>query len=125
LDRLGLKLDVHRPVEKYPIAVQQMIEIAKALSFDAKVIVMDEPTSALNAPEAEKLFKLIRDLKRQGCGIVYISHKMEEIESLADRITVLRDGQYVGTADAVDLPVPKLIQWMVGREVAERSERRP
>jgi ABC-type sugar transport system ATPase subunit len=125
LDRLGLKLEVHRPAEQYPIAVQQMIEIAKALSFDAKVIVMDEPTSALNAPEAEKLFELIRDLKRQGCGIVYISHKMEEIESLADRITVLRDGRHVGTADAADLPVPKLIQWMVGREMAERSERLP
>jgi ribose transport system ATP-binding protein len=123
LERLGLDLDVKRPVEQFPIAVQQLIEIAKALSLDARVVVMDEPTSALNAPEVEKLFALIADLKRQGRGIVYISHKMEEIELLADRITVLRDGRNVGTAAAVDLPPAKLVQWMVGREMAARSER--
>ena len=93
-------LDVRRPVEEFPIAIQQLIEIAKALSCDARVIVMDEPTSALNAPEVETLFGLIRSLKKRGCGIVYISHKMEEIEHIADRITVLRDGEWVGTANA-------------------------
>jgi ABC-type sugar transport system ATPase subunit len=125
LAQLGLTLDVDQPVEQHPIAVQQLIEIAKALSLDAKVIVMDEPTSALTAPDAERLFALIRDLRARDRGIVYISHKMDEIEALADRITVLRDGRYIGTAPASDLPVSKLIPWMVGREVAERSARTP
>ena len=121
--QLGLNIDVRQPVEKFPIAVQQLIEIAKALSQKAKIIVMDEPTSALNAPEVEKLFELIQVLKSQGCGIVYISHKMEEIERIANRITVLRDGQWIGTAAAEELPVPKLIQWMVGRELGEQFPR--
>ena len=99
------------------------MEIAKALAQDARVVVMDEPTSSLSAPEVSKLFQLIADLKRQGCGIVYISHKMEEIERIGDRITVLRDGQYVGTAPAAELPVAKLIGWMVGRESSEQSAR--
>ena len=122
--QLGLDVDVRQPVEQFPIAVQQLIEIAKALSRNAQVIVMDEPTSALNAPEVEKLFDLIQWLKRRGCGIVYISHKMEEIERIADRITVLRDGQWIGTAAAKDLPAPRLIQWMVGREMDEQFSRR-
>jgi len=85
---------------------------------------MDEPTSALNAPEVKRLFDLIHWLKQRGCGIVYISHKMEEIERIADRITVLRDGQWIGTAAAKDLPAPRLIQWMVGREMDEQFSRR-
>ena len=123
LQQLGLDIDVRRPVEQFPIAVQQLIEIAKALSQNARILVMDEPTSALNAPEVETLFALIRSLKQRGCGIVYISHKMEEIERIADRITVLRDGQWIGTAAAKDLPTPKLIQWMVGRELGEQFPR--
>jgi len=121
--QLGLDIDARRLVEQFPIAVQQLIEIAKALSQNAKVIVMDEPTSALNAPEVEKLFSLIRILKQKGCGIVYITHKMEEIERIADRITVLRDGQWIGTAPAAELPAAKLIQWMVGREMGEQFPR--
>lgn len=121
--QLGLDIDVRQPVEQFSIAVQQLIEIAKALSQDARIIVMDEPTSALNAPEVEKLFSLIQSLKARGCGIIYISHKMEEIERIADRITVLRDGQWIGTALASELPVPKLIQWMVGREMGEQFPR--
>lgn len=117
LHQLGLDINVDQPVEQFPIAIQQLVEIAKALSQKAQVIIMDEPTSALNAPEVERLFTLIQSLKRQGCGIVYISHKMEEIERLADRITVLRDGEWIGSAPAAELPVPKLIQWMVGREM--------
>ncbi|MGO9245257.1 MAG: sugar ABC transporter ATP-binding protein, partial [Verrucomicrobiia bacterium] len=122
--QLGLDLDVRQPVEQFPTAVQQLIEIAKALSRNARVMVMDEPTSALSAPEVEKLFQLIQWLKQRGCGIVYISHKMEEIERIADRITVLRDGQWIGTAPANELPAPKLIQWMVGRELDEQFSRR-
>lgn len=123
VQQLGLDIDVRRPVEQFSIAVQQLIEIAKALSQDARVIVMDEPTSALNAPEVERLFALIQSLKQRGCGIVYISHKMEEIERIADRITVLRDGRWIGTAAAKDLPEPELIRWMVGRELGEQFPR--
>jgi len=122
--QLGLDIDVRQPVEKFPAAIQQLIEIAKALSQDARVIVMDEPTSALNAPEVARLFALIQSLKARGCAIIYITHKMEEIERIADRITVLRDGQWIGTAPAAELPAPKLIQWMVGRELGEQFPRR-
>jgi len=123
LARLGMDLDVQRNVEDFPIGTQQLIEIAKALSYDAKVIVMDEPTSALSAPEVERLFDLIERLKARGCGIVYITHKMEEIERIADRITVLRDGRLVGTAPAAELPPAKLVHWMVGREVDRQFPR--
>ncbi len=122
--QLGLDLDVRRPVEQFPIAIQQLIEISKALSQKARVIVMDEPTSALNAPEVEKLFALIQSLKQRGCGIVYISHKMEEIERIADRITVLRDGRWIGTTPAARLPRARFIEWMVGRDLGEQFPRR-
>ncbi len=114
---LGMEVDVERNVEDFPIGTQQLIEIAKALSYDARVIVMDEPTSALSAPEVERLFALVDELKSRGCGIVYITHKMEEIERIADRITVLRDGRLVGSAPASELPPQELVRWMVGREV--------
>lgn len=122
--QFGLDIDVRAPVETFPIAIQQLIEIAKALNQKARVIIMDEPTSALNAPEVERLFALIDSLKKRDCGIVYISHKMEEIERIADRITVLRDGQWIGTAPSSELPIPKLIEWMVGREMEESAPRR-
>lgn len=123
LETLGLDLDVDRRVEDLPLAQQQLTEIAKALARDARVIVMDEPTSALNAPEVEKLFRLIADLKARGCAVVYITHKMEEIGRLADRICVLRDGEHVGTAPAAELPPATLLRWMVGREVEEQFPR--
>ena len=104
MNQLGLDMDVTRAVENFSPAVRQLIEIAKALHQNARVIVMDEPTSALNAPEVERLFALIDSLKRRGCGIVYISHKMEEIERIADRITVLRDGQWIATAPIEEMP---------------------
>jgi ABC-type sugar transport system ATPase subunit len=124
LRQLGLELDVSQPVERFPVATRQLIEIAKALSQNARVIVMDEPTSALNAPEVNTLFALIQSLKQRGCCLIYITHKMEEIERIADRVTVLRDGQCVGTAPAAELPPPKLIQWMVGRDLGEQFPRR-
>ena len=123
LAQLGVDADVDQFVEELPIGLQQQVEIVKALSQDAKVIVMDEPTSALTAPEVEHLFKLIGQLKSRGCGIVYITHKMEEIERIADRITVLRDGRFVGTAPAEELPPGELIRWMVGREVQKQFPR--
>ena len=124
LDQLGLDVDVGRNVEELPIGTQQLIEIAKALSYDARVLVMDEPTSALSAPEVERLFALIGELKRRECGIVYITHKMEEIERIGERITVLRDGRLVGTAPAAELPMVNLVKWMVGRDVEQQFPRR-
>lgn len=123
LSLLGLDLDVDLPLETYPIAIQQLVEVAKAMSIQAKVIIMDEPTSALNATEVQKLFRLIAELKVKGYGIVYITHRMEEIEEIADRISVLRDGQYIGSALAAELPMPKLIQWMVGRTMEQHFPR--
>ncbi len=123
LEQLGLDLDVVRRVKDLPLAQQQLTEIAKALARDARVIVMDEPTSALNAPEVEKLFRLIADLKARGRAVVYITHKMEEIGRIADRLCVLRDGEHVGTAPAAELPPARLLNWMVGREVEEQFPR--
>ncbi len=123
LEKFDLDINPKRAVDEFPIGIQQMIEIAKALAFNARIIVMDEPTSALTEPEVKKLFKIIEQLKEQGCGIVYITHKMEEIYSIADRITVLRDGQYIGTETAENLPSEKLIQWMVGRELDQQFPR--
>jgi ribose transport system ATP-binding protein len=120
LRRLGLDIDPREPVERFSIATQHCIEIAKALSRNAKAIVMDEPTSALNGADVERLFALVKKLKADGCGIIYITHKMDEIERIADRISVLRNGKHVGTASATDLPVPELIKWMVGRELGEQ-----
>ncbi|MFO1477771.1 MAG: sugar ABC transporter ATP-binding protein [Verrucomicrobiota bacterium] len=120
---LGLDVDVRRPVEEFPIAIQQQIEIAKALSQNARVVVMDEPTSALNAPQVDKLFAIIESLKARGCGVVYITHKLEEIDRIADRITVIRDGRWIGTAPARELPRARFIEWMVGRELGEQFPR--
>ncbi len=123
LNQLGLEIDVNAFVETYPIAVQQLIEIAKALSKNAKIIIMDEPTSALSSPEVVKLFSLIDSLKSKGVGIVYITHKMEEIEKIADRITVLRDGKFVGSDIAKNISIQDLIKMMVGREIEEQFPR--
>jgi len=120
LDRIGLDVDPDTAVEELPIAAQQLVEIAKSLSRDARVLVMDEPTSALTAPEVDALFKLIRRLKDEGRGIVYITHKMEEIDRIADVITVLRDGCLIGSRPARDLPRAELLRWMVGRDLEEQ-----
>ncbi len=110
-------IDLERPVEDYSLSVKNRIEIAKALAWSARIFVMDEPTSALSEPEAIRLFEIIGQLRAAGCGIVYISHRMEEIYRLADRITVLRDGRYIGTSEASALPQQDLIRWMIGREL--------
>ncbi len=123
LAELGLEIDVDQPAERYPLGVRQLVEIAKALRHHARVIVMDEPTSALSAPEVQRLFALVQKLKAQGCGLVYITHKMEEIQRIADRITVLRDGRRVGSAPATELSSSQLIRWMVGREVEQQFPR--
>ncbi len=124
LAQLGLDLDLQRKVEDYPLATRQMIEIAKALSREARVVIMDEPTSALSAPETEKLFAVICDLKKRGCGILYITHRMGEIYRISDRITVLRDGRNAGTEKTSSLPPNRLVQWMVGREISDQFPKR-
>ena len=121
--QLGLDLDVEQDVETLPIGTQQMLEIAKALSVEARVIIMDEPTSALNRPEVDLLFGVIDRLKARGCGVVYITHKMEEIERIADRVTVLRDGRLVGSAPASQLSTAALVKMMVGRDIEEQFPR--
>ncbi|HAL44330.1 MAG: hypothetical protein A2Y12_16030 [Planctomycetes bacterium GWF2_42_9] len=123
LANAGLDIDVNKHIGDYPLGTQQMVEICKALAFESKIIVMDEPTSALTDVEVEKLFAIIAKLKQSGCGIIYITHKMEEIYRIADRITVLRDGKYVGTAPASELPQHKLVAWMVGRELNQQFPR--
>ncbi len=116
---MNLKLDPRAIVGTLTIAKQQMIEIAKALSFRSRVLIMDEPTAALNDAEIAELFAIIRQLKAEGVGIIYISHKMDEIKQIADRVTVMRDGEYVDTVQASDTPLSRIISMMVGREVRE------
>ena len=119
LRRLGIVLAPAQLVGDLTVAQQQMVEIAKALSFDARVLIMDEPTSALTDTEVETLFRLIEALKAQGTGIVYISHRMEELGRLADRVTVLRDGEHIGDLDRSEISIPRVIEMMVGRAIAE------
>ncbi|WP_088052625.1 sugar ABC transporter ATP-binding protein [Virgibacillus dakarensis] len=102
------------------VGKQQMVEIARALATDAEVIIMDEPTAALTDREIESLFKVIQSLKQQGVSFVYISHRMEEIFEICDRITVLRDGQYIGTENIADTSFEKVVKMMVGRELGDR-----
>src|SRR5262249_12366212 len=94
-DSLGLNVDPRKPVSSLRVGAQQIVEIAKALSFDAQVIIMDEPTSALSEREIESLFQLIHELKRRGVGIIYITHKLDELNQIADDLTVLRDGRLI------------------------------
>ena len=123
-DRLRLKLDPATPVSRLTVARQQMVEIAKALSHKSRVLIMDEPTAALNNAEIEELFRIVRQLKEEGVGIVYISHKMDEIQRIADRITVMRDGTYVNTVPA-DTPMQQVIAMMVGRRLEQVDKRIP
>jgi ribose transport system ATP-binding protein len=121
LDRLGLEMDVSQPVEELPVALQQSVEIARALSMEARVIVMDEPTSALSEMETRHLFERVEQLKREGHAVLFISHKMEEIYRIADRIAVLRDGQLVGTRPASALGRGELVERMAGRSLEEHA----
>jgi ABC-type sugar transport system ATPase subunit len=124
LSETELDFSPRQPVGELPISSQQSLEIARALARDAGVIIFDEPTSALSEHEIDSLFERIVELRCRGRGIVYITHKIEEIYRLADRITVLRDGALVGTAAANELPPKDLVKWMVGRELGVRSEER-
>ncbi len=115
--RIGVELDPEALVRDLTVAQQQVIEIAKALSIDARIIVMDEPTAALSPKEVEGLFRIIRELKSQGIGIIYVSHRLSEIFEIADRVTVLRDGELVGTKPIGELTRESMIEMMVGRKL--------
>src|SRR5215216_6283661 len=117
LGRVGLKINPGRLVSSLSVAEQQRVEIAKALVIDARVVIMDEPTATLAEKEIEELFEVIRDLASHGIAILYISHRLDEIFRIADRVTVMRDGQVVETAPASELDEEKLVNLMVGREI--------
>ncbi|MFC3912879.1 galactose/methyl galactoside ABC transporter ATP-binding protein MglA [Pseudaeromonas sharmana] len=119
-DELDIDIDPREKVANLTVSQMQMIEIAKAFSYDAKVVIMDEPTSSLTEKEVNHLFKIINKLKKKGCGIVYISHKMEEIFQLCDEITILRDGQWITTQPLQGLTMDQIIGMMVGRELTQR-----
>ena len=124
LDRLGVRINPNTRMDRLSIGQQQMIEIAKALMIDAKVIIMDEPTAALTQSETQILFQIIKNLKEKGVSIIYISHRMEEIFELSDRITVLRDGQYIATKKTIDTDMNDVVKMMIGREIGERYPER-
>ncbi|MCW9687293.1 ribose ABC transporter ATP-binding protein RbsA [Proteus terrae] len=123
LARLNLAYSSHRLVSELSIGDQQMVEIAKVLSFGSKVIIMDEPTDALTDTETESLFSVIRELRDQGCGIVYISHRLKEIFEICDDVTVLRDGQFIGEKPVASLKEDTLIEMMVGRKLEDQYPR--
>ena len=118
-DRMHIDIDPTETMSKLTVGKQQMCEIAKAISHEAKVIIFDEPSAALTEAEIEELFKIIRDLRAQGMGIVYISHRMDEIKVITDRVTVMRDGSYVGTLITKDCTKDDIINMMVGRVIYE------
>jgi ribose transport system ATP-binding protein len=124
-DSMHLKLDPRTRVAELTVATQQMVEIAKALSFDSQVLIMDEPTAALTEAEIEELFRIIRQLRDRGVGVVYISHRLEELKQISDRITVMRDGRYVGTENAQAIPIERIISMMVGRTIYESAPEVP
>jgi len=119
-DELDIDIDPRDKVISLSVSQMQMIEIAKAFSYDAKIVIMDEPTSSLTEKEVNHLFTIIRKLKDRGCGIIYISHKMEEIFQLCDEITILRDGQWIATQSLEGLDMDKIIAMMVGRSLNQR-----
>ena len=123
LEELGIDLDPRQVVGELPVSKQQMVEIAKALSTNAKILIMDEPTSSLTSREIDDLFRIIRDLKAKGCGVVYISHRLEELQYIVDRVTIMRDGQFVTSGRFQDMTMDEIIANMVGREIKEKFPR--
>lgn len=116
-ERLGETVDLNTTVSGLSVATKQMVEIAKAMTYDADILILDEPTAALTNRETEALFRIIDRLKSEGVSMLYISHRLEEIFEIADRVTVIRDGEYVATSDTKSVTEEQLIAWMVGRNV--------
>jgi ribose transport system ATP-binding protein len=125
LDLLRLNIDPRTKVGSLSVAKQQMVEIAKALSFNSQVLIMDEPTAALTETEIEDLFRVIRSLRDKGVGVVHISHRLEELKQISDRITVMRDGRYIDTKRTADVTVDQIIGMMVGRTIYESKPELP
>src|SRR5271165_2344362 len=123
LRRLNLDIDVERPLASYSVAIQQLVAIARAMEDDTRVLVLDEPTASLDAREVELLFGILRDLKARGIAIVFITHFIDQVYQITDRISVLRNGRLVGAAPVGELPPLKMISLMIGREL-ERTEER-
>ena len=120
LDDLEIKVDPKAIIGTMAVSQRQMLEIAKAVSYNAKILVLDEPTSSLTSEEVEHLFRIMRRLCEQGVGIIYISHKMDEIKRISDEVTIMRDGQWIATRPAKDLTMNEIIRLMVGRELTNR-----
>jgi ribose transport system ATP-binding protein len=125
IDRLHLNLDPRVKVMDLKVAQQQMVEIAKALSLDASVLIMDEPTAALTDTEIDELFRIIRTLREEGKGIVHISHRLDELRQISDRVTVMRDGQHVSTVETQSVTIDEIISMMVGRTIFEEAPQVP
>src|SRR5713101_4931810 len=125
LNRLNIKLDAQAKVGELTVAMQQMVEIARALSLNTEVLIMDEPTAALTDTEIAALFDIIRQLRSQGVGVVHISHRLEELKLIADRVTVMRDGRYVDTVRTDEAPIDRIISLMVGRTIFEATPEVP
>jgi len=121
-DRLNIQIDPQEVVKNLTVGKQQIVEIAKAISYDAKIIVFDEPTATLTDAEIDTLFDIIAELKAKGVGIIYISHRMDEIKRITDRVTVLRDGEFVGTRNTGDVEIGEVIQMMIGRTTYEEPK---
>ena len=119
LEELGIEINVTRPLKNYSTAIQQMVAIARAVSINAKLVIMDEPTSSLDTHEVQVLFRIIRQLKSKGISVIFISHKLDEIFEICDRLTVFKDGEYVGDYDIGELNQLKLISLMVGKDTVE------
>jgi len=125
LNMLNLRLSPTMKVSDLTVAKQQMVEIAKALSFNAKILIMDEPTAALTETEIEELFHIIKQLREKGVGIVHISHRLEELKQISDRVTVMRDGKYINTLQTKDTTIDQIISLMVGRTIFETAPELP
>ena len=123
LDDLHIDISPDQVVGDLPVSKQQMVEIAKALSINARILIMDEPTSSLTAKEIDDLFRIIRKLRDEGRGIVYISHRLEELSHIVDRVTIMRDGQYITSGNFKDMTMDEIIRNMVGREIKEKFPR--
>jgi ribose transport system ATP-binding protein len=123
LERIGLDVDGRRPVAELGMAERQLVEIAKAASIEVRVLLLDEPTSALSDPEARRLFGIVRDLSSSGVAIVYVSHRLPEVLEISDRVSVLRDGARIGTADRTDVDEARLVRMMLGHAIEEEPAR--
>lgn len=116
-DRLNININPRIKLGSLTVGKQQMVEIAKAISYNSKILILDEPTAALSENEVKELFKIMRDLKQKGIGMIYISHRMDEIKQISDRVTVMRDGEYVGTVNTEDTTKDEIVKMMVGRVI--------